>query len=302
MRSGQVTSAMTRETQATNANRHPAALAGAISTSWTPYRRRAYVLGIVSGLLAGGVIAPIVTSTLVIALSLAGIPTESRWPEVVWSIVFALTAPAVAATAYTRWQPTKLIDAAQTYIWLSMRAEHNWAEVFGTLPVPRDETTTRRVLASVPLMGATAGERSGLWMSLLDFEEAKAAAEEMPHTTAAERYERASALWLVDFAGGTVLPLDPLQRLVDAIDDPDERLEASVSIALSRARVALSQGEDWQQPLAAARATLGSAPLPLYDKLLWRTTFRQVLIATLLGLAVYWLAINVLAPYFPVER
>jgi hypothetical protein len=88
--------------------------------------------------------------------------------------------------------------------------------------------------------------------------------------------------------------------LVGAIDEPDKQVEAAVAIAVNRARVALSEGQDWQAPLAAVRDRLGTSPERSYDRLLWWPTFRRLLISTCVGVAVFWLAVRSLGQYFPI--
>lgn len=287
---------------AVDPKRHPAALSNAIAGAWRPYRLRSYVVGVLAGLFVGGVVAPIATTSLLLMLYLAGLsPGDGvRWWEGVWIAAFAVTFAIVGATAFARWQPQRLRMAAETYIWLATRAEENWARVFGALPVPRKERDMRAVLASIPETPATAGERFGLCIGLLELDRARAAAAEMPQASAIERYHRSSADWLVDFIAGATHSLDPLQLLVAAIDDPGEQLEAAVGVALSQARVAVSEGQDWQLPLAEIRHRLGTAPDSDYRRFVWRPAFRSLLIATAVGVSVFWLAVIVLKPYFPI--
>ena len=281
-------------------NRHPAALAAAITRAWQPYRWRAYAAGVVAGLVVGGIAAPIATTTLLMAMYLAGVTaTGALWQEGLWSLSFGLAFPAAAATAFARWQPVDLRKAAETYLWVAMRAEANWRRATGLAAVPRDPAAMRAFLASAPETPATAAERFGIWIALLDVPHARAALAEIPTETARGRFARASAGWLADFTEGTTPPLEPLEALAAAIDDPDERQEAATEVALNRARAALAEGMDWRAPLAAARAALGAAPDTIYRHWVWRPVFRTALISAATGLVVYWIAINVLAPYFP---
>jgi hypothetical protein len=287
---------------AVDPKRHPAALSNAIAGAWRPYRLRSYIVGVLAGLFVGGVVAPIATTSLLMLLYLAGLAPGDGvpWPEGVWIAAFAMTFATVGATAFARWQPQRLRMAAETYIWLATRAEENWARVFGALPVPRKDRDIRAVLASIPETPATAGERFGLWVGVLELDRARAAAAEMPQTSTIERYQRSSADWLVDFVAGATHLLDPLQVLVDAIDDPGEQTEAAVGLAVNQARVALSEGADWQLPLATIRPRLGTEPDSAYRRLVWQPVFRSLLVATAVGVSVFWLAVIVLKPYFPI--
>ena len=286
---------------AVDPKRHPAALSNAISGAWRPYRLRSYLVGVLAGLFVGGVVAPIATTSLLFGLYFAGVALAEGVPGVegIWTAAFAVTFAIVGATAFARWQPRRLRMAAETYIWLVMRAEENWARVFGAQPVPRRERDMRAVLASIPATPDTAGERFGLCIGLLELDRAREAAAEMPQTSATERYNRSAAFWLADFVAGATHPLEPLQMLVDAIDDSGEQLEATVGLAVNRARVALSEEADWQLPLATIRPRLGSAPDSDYHRLVWRPAFRSLLTATAVGVTVFWLAVLVLKPYFP---
>jgi len=280
--------------------RHPAAVANAISIAWRRYRWRAYAVGIAAGLFAGGVIAPIATTTVQLILAFAGVP-ESRgpWWEIVWSIAFAATVPFVSATVFARWHPQRLREAAQTYLWLARRAEENWARRFGATPAPRDPKSIRAMLNSIPESPDTAGERFGMWIALLELERARAAGEEMPDKTVEDRFNRNAAFWLVDFVAGATRPIEPLQLLADTIEEPGKRLEGIVTVSVDRARAAVAEHGDWQGTLAAVRARLGSAPEAVYHRFLWHPTFRTALISTAVAVIVFWIAVWIVEPYLP---
>jgi hypothetical protein len=279
-------------------SRHPAALSTTIERAWRPYRWRAYGAGIGAGLLVGGVIAPIATTSLLLGSTLAGVPapTDLPWPEVLWSIAFALTVPAAGAAVFTRWQPEPLRKAAQTYIWLATQAEANWVRVFGAQPIPRDETGMRALLAALPETSETAGERFGLWIALLELDRARAAIAQMPQATPYDRFSLAAATWLTDFVAGTTHSLEAFDALAAAIEEPAQRLDAEVTIAVNRARVALSAGRDWRAPLIAVRDRLGTQPDALYKRLIWGPISRTLLICSVIGVTVYWLAMFELKP------
>src|SRR6266545_1008837 len=69
------------DSESLDAARHPAALSMAIARAWQPYRWRAYTVGIAAGMLAGGVIAPIATTSLLLGVYLTGIPlpADMHW-------------------------------------------------------------------------------------------------------------------------------------------------------------------------------------------------------------------------------
>jgi hypothetical protein len=273
--------------------RHPAALAGAITRAWRPYRWRAFAVAFLAGIVAGGIVAPTATASLALLLALAGGPSiaVAPWPHAVWTLAFALTVPTAGAAAFARWQPRLLRTAAETYIWLAARAEENWARAFGTRPMPRAAPDMRALLAELPESPETAAMRSDLWSALLEIDRARSAAAQMPVDTPQQRFDRASTEWLIDFAAGTAKPLDPLTPLAGAIEDDDARTAACVSLAVHRARVAFAEGRDWKGPLAAVRDRLGTAPDRPYRTVVWRPMFRQLLITTAVGVIVFWIAV-----------
>jgi len=281
--------------------RHPAAIAAAIGAEWRSYRWRGYAVGFLAAVLASGVVAPLLTTSMIMVFALSGDAASTRipWDAIVWSSVFALVAPWASATIFSRWQPRLFREATQTYLWLAESAEHSWARVFGALPVPRDERSTRELLASAAETPETAVERAGMWLALLELDRARAIAATIPETTPRGRFDRAATRWLADFTGGATPSLEPLERLAMLIPDGNDRLEVAGWIALGHARVALAEGRDWRTPLASIRKELGDAPLHIYRRIVWWPVFRRLLPMFALGTAAYWAAYFTLDPYFP---
>jgi hypothetical protein len=147
----------------------------------------------------------------------------------------------------------------------------------------------RAFLDSTPASQDTAHERAGMYLALGDLEGARREAEQMPVRTAAERFQSAAMTWLLDFVAGSDGPLDPLRAAAAAIEDPADRLEAEVEIALSEGRVAVAQGGDWMTPAAAVRDRLGDEPADLIWRLAWRPAFRTMLVAATIGVILYWI-------------
>jgi hypothetical protein len=110
------------------------------------------------------------------------------------------------------------------------------------------------------------GERFGIWMALGDLASARRVIEQMPEDTGSARHARASASWLVDLAAGSPADLAALRSTAAALDDPGERLEAEVEVAVDAARVEVAAGRDWKPPLVAVRERLGPEP----TEILWR--------------------------------
>jgi hypothetical protein len=289
--------------------RHPAAVALAISRAWRLYRWRAYLVSFAVGMIAAGVVAPIVTSSVELALAFGrsvgeGPVGPAWWPYAIWSVVFVMTTALFGAALNARWQPDELKRAAQAYLWLAMQAETRWRRTTGEDTVPRHAAGMREFLARTAPTRENAEERLGLWLALLDLPQARAAVAEMPDNTPVARHRRASASWLIEFAEGKdqSAALRVLDDFAGAIDDDAGRSEAVADNALAGARWALAEGQDWRPPLAAVRPQLGSAPDEIYAQWLWRPAFRRLLVSCAIGTMVFWLAWWLLAPYFQIAR
>ena len=266
------------------------ALAGAISRAWRPYRWRGYVLGLVVGILAGGIIGPLLTVSLAFVVALAGVTIDpvTPWAEIVWSGVFALTFAAAGAWAVARWLPHDFQAATETYLWLAVRAEAHWHELFGDVAVPRSRSAMRAFIAATPEAPETAGERFGIWMALGDLDAARRVVAQMPGDTGSARHARASAAWLVDFAAGSAADLAALRATAAALDDADERLEAEVEVAVDAARVEVAARRDWKPPLLAVRVRLGPEPTAILWRHTWPSAFRGMFVAAVIGAASFW--------------
>ena len=120
------------------------------------------------GILAGGILGPLVTVSLAFVVGLAGVTIDplTPWAEIVWSGVFAVTFAAAGAWAVARWLPRDFKAATETYLWLAVRAEAHWHELFGDAAVPRSKSAMRAFIAATPETPETAGERFGIWMAL----------------------------------------------------------------------------------------------------------------------------------------
>jgi hypothetical protein len=268
----------------------PRDLAAAITRDWRPYRWRAYVVGTLVGLIAGGICAPIATTTLELVLSLGGITIDPHlpWAEVIWSTTFVVTFAAGGAWGASRWLPTDFRAAVESYAWLSVRADERWRTVFGDRPVPRSVRAMRDFVTETPEAPESAGERFAAWLVLGDIAAARRVIGQMPGDTPLERETRVAATWMADFAGGTVGDLAPLLASASAIEDPADRLEAYLDIAANRARIEVAAGRDWKPPLAAVRERLGPEPVPTAWRQAWTSTFRGMLAAGAIGVGAYW--------------
>ena len=280
--------------------RHPAAIASAIGTQWRTYRWRGYAVGLLAAVLAAGVVAPILTTTVIMATAASGgtVPTRIPWDAIVWSTVFALAAPWSSAATFSRWQPRRFRDAVETYLWLAIRAEQDFQRLFGAASVPRDERSIRAFLSSAAETPETAVERAGMWLAILEIDRARAVADAIPDATPGGRFDRAATRWLADFIAGTTRSLEPIERLIEMIPDSDDRLEASALIALSHARVALAEARDWRSPLASVRQELGAEPHSTYRRVVWLPVFRRLLSVYAIGVVIYWVAFFALDPFF----
>ena len=146
----------------------------------------------------------------------------------------------------------------------------------------------RAFVAARPETPETAGERFGIWMALGDLSSARRVVEQMPVDTGSARHARASAVWLVDFAAGAPGDLAALRATAAALDDPDERLEAEVEVAVNAARVEVAARRDWQPPLLAVRERLGPEPTAILWRHAWPRAFRGMFVAAVIGVAAFW--------------
>ena len=242
------------------------------------------------GILAGGILGPLLTVSLAIVVGLAGVTIDplTPWAEIVWSGVFALTFAAAGAWAVARWLPHDFQAATETYLWLAVRAEAHWHELFGDAAVPRSRSAMRAFIAATPETPETAGERFGIWMALGDLDSARRVVEQMPDDTGSARHARASAAWLVDFAAGSPGDLAALRATAIALDDADERLEAEVEVAVDAARVEVAARRDWKPPLLAIRERLGPEPTAILWRHAWAPAFRGMFAAAVVGAAAFW--------------
>ena len=242
------------------------------------------------GILAGGILGPLLTVSLAIVVGLAGVTIDplTPWAEIVWSGVFALTFAAAGAWAVARWLPHDFQAATETYLWLAVRAEAHWHELFGDAAVPRSRSAMRAFIAATPETPETAGERFGIWMALGDLDAARRVVEQMPDDTGSARHARASAVWLVDFAAGSPADLAALRATGAALDDADERLEAEVEVAVDAARIEVAAGRDWKPPLLAVRERLGPEPTAILWRHAWPPAFRGMFAAAVVGAAAFW--------------
>ena len=281
--------------------RHPAAIAAAIGSAWRTYRWRGYAGGFLVAVFVSGVAAPILTTTVILGTAAAGSPiaTAVPWDAIVWTTVFGLTAPWASATLFARWQPRIFRHATETYLWLALRAEQDWLRVFGGVPVPRDERSIRAFLSTAAETPKTALERSGMWLAILEIDRARSVADTISEATPRGRFDRTATRWLADFMAGATGSLDPIERLVSAIPDDDERHETSAWIALGHARVALAEGRDWRPPLASVRRELGPEPDRIYRRRVWFPAFWRLLGVYAMGVVTYWVALLAVGPWFP---
>jgi hypothetical protein len=284
--------------------RHVAAVALAITKAWQPHRRRAYVIGLAAGILAGGIVAPLVTTSLLLVL----VVTRTRvgealapWDLLAWLLTFVVTFATVGALAMHRSLPAHLRAAVEAYMWLADRSETAWRRTMGPVRVPRTEKATRAFLAATPETPENAGERYGLWMSLGEVDRAEAALEQTPEATAGQPYDRASAQWLLAFVRGETASPDLLAPLVDAIEAPEEQAAAQVELATHHARVAVAQGGDWIGPLADVRPLLAEAPNDAIRRHITWPMFRRLLVLGLIGVSVFFVLDQVVLAAVPAD-
>ena len=84
------------------------------------------------------------------------------------------------------------------------------------------------------------------------------------------------------------MTLQRSDRLAAALDDPGERLEAEVEVAVDAARVEVAAGRDWKPPLVAVRESLGPEPTAILWRYAWAPAFRGMFAAAVVGAAAFW--------------
>src|SRR4029077_20063283 len=94
--------------------------------------------------------------------------------------------------------------------------------------------------------------------------------------------------WLVDLAAGSPGDLAALRSTASALDDPDERLEADVEVAVAAAGFEVAAGRDWKPPLLPVRERLGPEPTALLWRHAWPRAFRGMFVAAVIGVAAFW--------------
>ncbi|HEX5588944.1 MAG TPA: hypothetical protein VFX65_01475 [Candidatus Limnocylindrales bacterium] len=187
------------------------------------------------------------------------------FPNRVIGLGLAIVVGAVVATeAYIRAMPGPSRRAFEAFSWLG---EHELAQAraqTGT-PVPTSKRAAEAWLDRHPETPETGWIRAEVLVLAERPADAHAVAERMPAGTAAERFWRASALDLADWARGGPGAVAAMEAELEGLgpEGSDERLRGEVAIAASRVRMATDAGlpadgsAGLLAPLIAVRERLG---------------------------------------------
>jgi hypothetical protein len=213
------------------------------------------------------------------------------------SIVAAL----IATEAYVRSWTTRGRRAFEAFSWLGEFELARFRRLFGGSP-PVSVPNAERWLASHP-PGPDPGEAAGGRVEVLllagRIDEARGLVAKMPLGTAAERFEHAALVDLVEWRAGAVDPaaaanLAAMERAAQAIEpvDGDERLLAEVTIATAKVRRQMADErpnvEEAVRPFLDVRERLGRRA----DGQLGRALRPRVLPALLVSSIVFGLLIE----------
>jgi hypothetical protein len=207
-----------------------------------------------SALRVGGLPIPAILATCAGAIGLVSfvaIAALLSFPWLVTVVGGATSYTLVAASVHLNAWPPRVRAGHELYAWMHVREVNRLpAEA---LPLPASAEQADAWLRHHPRATATDGLRLELLTWVSRFDDAYEIVERLPADTPMARFQKVAARDFVDFMAGK--PGDPrrLEPLVDAIQDPIERAEAEITVAMHSARSRLVRGEDWLEPLTATQ-------------------------------------------------
>jgi hypothetical protein len=144
-------------------------------------------------------------------------------------------------------------------------ATHSWIgarevrRAFGgaarAIDLPRDAESANAWLARTPASDRNRFVRVDAFMLAGRFDDARAEAELLPDRTTLDAYRKQEALALIADQTGGAVDEEDLQGRIAAMPPGTDRIEATASLAVFRARRALPDG-DWRAPLLDARSAI----------------------------------------------
>ena len=146
--------------------------------------------------------------------------------------------------------------ALATHLWLGAR---EFERALGSRHAARSFPTTpddmEAWLRSHPETDATRGLHVEMHLMREDLAAASAAIGRLTQDTAAQRFERALLAAMVEYQSTGIADVREARDALQSIDDPRERSEATVALAVFESRRQLPDG-DWRDPLLRARPSI----------------------------------------------
>ena len=218
----------------------------AVVTGDVKRRSNGFLLALGAGLLAS------------FALGASVLPTEITSNLLVsYGVFLGAVGAALLALLYRQFGG-EFGDALAVAGWARLEAEDRWRRLgAGRIPrSPAEATAWHRQHADPTTLQE---QRLSAYLMADDPAGARAALAAYPMTTPYERFDAVNDRWLLDFTDGELPPLDEVEAMAAALQDPGERRQAIVATATLRAHVAVAEGRDWAAPVAAVRAEVGEA-------------------------------------------
>jgi hypothetical protein len=202
----------------------------------------------------GALIAVTVVAGIAVAVGL----TRPGWVVTILGfiaagVIFAIVTFGVAALL----RPRRQARALELYRWVGRWDWLRWRKITG-VDVPNTPGRARAWLESQPAVrGAGDVARVEMLVWVGEFDTARRVAASLPIDTPGDRFERELQLAFVDFVatgdGDLEAPRAALAELVER-----ERRVAQASLAVEAARRRAAAGEEFMEPLLAARESFGS--------------------------------------------
>ena len=190
--------------------------------------------------------------------------------------------------------------AAVVQSWIGARyARQAFGRPSGAVAAMGTAGAAAKWLAETPSTDKLRQVRFEALMFLGRFDEARSEADGMPERTALEAYQRLEAHALVDEYTGRLFDEQPLREAIARIPQGVERVEATASLAVARARRALPDG-DWRAPLVEVRPMIPESDFVLLTRDFGCTTFEILARRVVLPILLLFLAMTIVLSVAPV--
>lgn len=181
----------------------------------------------------------------------------------------------------------RLRAGLESFAWIGRWDALRWTQTTGVKPLAAPEAA-RDWLEAEPMRGDAAPlvrlARIEPLLIVGDVVSARRIAAGLPTGSPWNRFETLYQRAFIEFTDGARVDRRPLRAAASVLKDPEERLRAEAFIALGEARVALADGRDWLEPLAAMRPRIGGSADGVLRLEVWPTLFRlEVIAAVVVG-------------------